>query len=140
LKSGRHRFTGFTLIEVLVALMVIAFALAAAIKTTGTIVVNSVYLQDKTFAHWVAMNRLAEIQVENNWPPVGKKNGEEEMAGREWQWRTEVKETPGRDRDMRRIDIWVTPAGADEESSVAMLTGFVKRPSQGLGLPQGDLP
>ena len=54
---------GFTLLEVLVALAVIAIALASIIKAVGTGAANASYLRDKTFAHWVAANRLAQMQI-----------------------------------------------------------------------------
>ena len=60
----RHRTQrGFTLVEVLVALTIIAIALAAIIGTVSAMVRNYSSLQEKTFSHWVAMNKMAEIHM-----------------------------------------------------------------------------
>jgi general secretion pathway protein I len=124
------RTRGFTLLEVLVALAVIAFALASLIKVTGGGAANAAYLRDKTFAHWVAENRLAQMSTRKNfWPSTGTDDGEMEMAGREWFWTTRVKDTP--DRDMRRIDVEVRLEDDEDLAPVAMLTGFAARPEAG---------
>lgn len=124
---------GFTLLEVLVALAVIAFALASLVKVAGLGAANAAYLRDKTFAHWVAQNRLAEMKTkENLWPAIGAKEGEVAMAGREWIWVTRVKNTP--DPDMRRIDIEVRLED-DDLAPVTVLTGFIARPARGSPQP-----
>lgn len=124
---------GFTLLEVLVALTVIAFALGSIIKVTGSGAANASYLRDKTFAHWVAANHLAQIQTKDNpWPSKGKDDGEMEMAGREWFWTTQVSDTP--DPDMRRIEIKVRMDDDEDLPAVSTLTGFiVKPPPRGAG-------
>ncbi len=59
--GARHR--GFTLLEVLVALAVLAIAMAALIKTGGENTRSAAYLRDKTLAQWVAMNVIAEQRL-----------------------------------------------------------------------------
>src|SRR5690606_35543100 len=83
---------------------------------------NSTYLRDKTVAHWVAMNRLTEVRLQPNPPAIDESSGEVEMAGRTWRWTMEVTQTPV--ETMRRIDIRVRPEEADEDSSMAAITGF----------------
>jgi general secretion pathway protein I len=118
---------GFTLLEVLVALVVIAFALTSLVKVTGTGAANASYLRDKTFAHWIALNRLTELQAkERYWPSKGVDDGKEEMAGREWFWASEVKDTP--DPDMRRVDIAVRLDDDEDVPPLTVLTGFLARP------------
>jgi len=86
--STRHT-RGMTLIEVLVALVIIAVALSAAIRSVNAGVVNTDYLKQKSFAHWVAMNQVAEQQVtlfdgaQDEWTQV-------EMAGQDWHINTKV--------------------------------------------------
>lgn len=132
---------GFTLLEVLVALVVIALALASIIKVVGSGAANAAYLRDKTFAHWVAANRLAQIQTKDNlWPSRGKDDGETTMAGREWFWATEVSDTP--DPEMRRIDIEVRLDDDEDTPPVTLLTGFIAKPVGGgsaAGLSSGGL-
>lgn len=122
---------GFTLIEVLIALTIIAVALAAIIKATTAATSQTTYLRDKTFAHWVAMNRLAELQVEGSWPGQGNSSGTVEMAGPEedplvWRWTQTVKNTP--DPGVRQVDIEVLLNETGEEPLVT-LTGYLARPS-----------
>jgi len=118
---------GFTLLEVLVALAVLALALAAIIQAGGGYAANQVYLRDRVMADWVARNLLMEYQIKKEWPRVGDSTGDEEMAGRRWEWRTDVSETD--DEDLRRIDIQVRPEDSDEDASpLVVLSGFLKNP------------
>lgn len=113
---------GFTLIEVIVALVVIALGMLGVIQAVSQTAGNSGYLRDKTVAHWVAMNRLTEIRLQKSAPGVDKTSDEVEMAGRRWKWTMNVTQTPV--ETIRRIDITVRPADAKEGSSLASLTGF----------------
>lgn len=119
---------GFTLVEVLVALAVLAVALSAIVKAGADYAGNQAYLQERSFAYWVARNRLNELLLEPDWPPVGNRDGEVEFAGTEWTWRSRIQATP--DEDVRRIDIEVWHAGSDEDDEVplARLSGFRERP------------
>lgn len=119
---AEHRHRGFTLIEVVVALIVVSLGMLAVIETVGGTARNSGYLRDKTVAHWVAMNKLTEVRLQANAPAIDKSSDEVEMAGREWRWTMEVKQTPV--ESIRRIDISVRPAEAPEKSSMASVSGF----------------
>jgi len=112
---------GFTLLEVLVALAILAIALAAAIKVSIENAENASYLRDKTLAHWVAMNVLTEIQVRGEWPALGQKKGSAMMAEREWYWTVKVSETV--DDELRRLDVQVH--SRENEGAVVSLVGFV---------------
>ncbi len=128
---------GFTLLEVLVALTVIALALGSIIKVTGAGAANASYLRDKTLAHWVAANRLAQMQIKDNpWPTKGGDEGTVEMAGREWFWTTEVLDTP--DPEMRRVNINVRLEDDEDAPPVSILTGFIIKPPR--NTPAGTLP
>jgi general secretion pathway protein I len=122
LRSFRHDQRGFTLIEVVVALIVVSLGMLAVIETVGGTARNSSYLRDKTIAHWVAMNKLTEVRVLPNAPAVDKTSDEVEMAGRDWRWTMEVKQTQV--ESIRRIDISVRPAEAPDKSSMASISGF----------------
>ena len=120
--SQSRRQRGFTLIEVVVALIVVSLGMLAVIETVGGTARNSSYLRDKTVAHWVAMNKLTEVRLLPNAPPVDKSSDEVEMAGRDWRWTMEVKQTPV--ETIRRIDISVRPSEAPDKSSMASISGF----------------
>lgn len=130
------RAAGFTLLEVLVALVVLALSLGAVIQATADYTINQAYLRDRTFAEWVARNRLAEEQLAGEWPSIGQTKGEAEfplagadMPGREWRWVVQVIQTP--EEDLRRLDISVYPANVDidkDTTPMADLSGFIGKP------------
>jgi general secretion pathway protein I len=114
--------SGFSLIEVLAALVVVSLGMLGVIEAVSQTASNTAYLRDKTLAHWVAMNRLTEMRLDGQAPRVAKSSDEIEMAGRRWRWTTTVTQTPV--QSMRRIDVSVRLADGDEASSLASVTGF----------------
>lgn len=90
----KRAIKGFTLLEVLVALAVAGIGLAGVIKVAGSNAYNAQYLQEKTLAQWVALNRIATLRVREEFPSVGTAKGDDEMAGRKWYWRQETRATP----------------------------------------------
>jgi general secretion pathway protein I len=103
---------GFTLLEVLVALAVLAIGLGAVITAAGQSAGNIRYLRDRTIAGWIAENKLNELLLAQAWPELSNIQGTAAMAGREWRWETRVSNTP--DPDMRRLEVAV---GAIEQDS-----------------------
>lgn len=89
MKIFNKKFSGFTLIEVLVALTIIAIALGSLVKSSGDHTRSVGFLKQKTLAHYVAMNEIALLHVKNTWPDLGKKDKSTEMAGHEWFWTLE---------------------------------------------------
>jgi general secretion pathway protein I len=120
------RARGFTLIEVLIALAFLAIAMSAIIATVGTSIRNAAELQDKTFAHWVAMNELTTLRLAPVWPAVGTQKGNAEMADWKWNWQAKISTT--QDPDLLRVDIDVSSA-LTPEVVAASLTGFIGRPA-----------
>lgn len=118
---------GFTLIEVLAALVVLALTLGGIMNAAAFYGRNAVYLQDRTLAGWVANNQMVKVQLDRAWVPEGRSNGKIEMAQREWQWEREVEETP--DERLRRVTIRVRLADADDDDAwLAKLSGFFAQP------------
>ncbi|HTE41188.1 MAG TPA: type II secretion system minor pseudopilin GspI, partial [Steroidobacteraceae bacterium] len=76
------RMAGFTLIEVMAALIIVSLGMLAVIQAVSQTANNTAYLREKTIAHWVAMNRLTEFRLTQQSPPIGESSGEVEMAGR----------------------------------------------------------
>lgn len=120
---------GFTLIEVLVALVVFVAVALALDSTMTSNVVSTTRLEEKTLAGWVASNKLVELQVYQRWPENGRQDDEAEFAGRTWFVRTEVGDGPF--PDTRRVDIEVGPkpdAAMEEKHPVTTLTALLVRP------------
>ena len=115
---------GFTLIEVLVALAIIAIALGALLSTSGSQASSAGYLKQKTLAHWVAMNELTRLNAEKRFPDLGKARGSVEMAGVEWYWQRETLETE--DKSARQVSYTVYLDKAREQN-LARVTGYVIR-------------
>ena len=130
LNAAKHRTceSGFTLVEVLVALVIIAVALAAIIGTVSATISNYSHLQEKTFAHWVAMNKLTEIHAKKQWPALRKTKGSMMMAGQEWFWEMEVEKLPELQQALRKVIIRVK-LKEDAENSITSVSGFVGRPT-----------
>jgi general secretion pathway protein I len=118
---------GFTLLEILVALAIIAIALTAVVVETGQHVNSTIHMRDRTLAHWVAMNRVTEQLAAEQWPSVGISNGVAEMADREWFWSMTISSTP--DSDIRRIDVEVR-ADRDRDNPNASVIAYLPRPAQ----------
>ena len=121
----RCRSGGFTLIEILVALAVIAIGTAAVVAAVSGNVGNAAYLEDRTLAHWVAMNKVAEMQVAAQWPSTGTQHGDSLLAARDWYWELKVSET--NDPDVRRMDVTVS-GDQDQRDTLAALVAYVGRP------------
>jgi general secretion pathway protein I len=120
--SNRSAQSGFTLLEVLAALVIISLGMLGVIEAVGQTASNASRMRDRTIAHWVGMNRLAAVRLEARPPKIDKTSDEVEMAGRRWRWTMEVTQTPV--ESLRRIDIRVAEADSDEERSLVSVTGF----------------
>jgi general secretion pathway protein I len=114
--------SGFTLIEVVVALLVVSLGMLGVIQAVSQTASNSGYLRDKTLAHWVGMNRLTEVRLQKSAPSIDKSSDEVEMGGRTWKWTMDVTQTPV--ETIRRIDITVRPEDSPEGTKLATVTGF----------------
>jgi general secretion pathway protein I len=110
-----RRQTGFTLIEVLVALAIVAIGMAALLSALSSSADSASYLRDKTFAEWVALNRIEEVRLANALPQEGKTDGEVELANRKWKWQQEVMKTEV--TGILRVDVRVKPTEISGDSN-----------------------
>jgi general secretion pathway protein I len=117
------RVAGFTLLEVLVAVFVLAIALSAIIAGGSNYARNATTLREKTLALWVAHNRLTELDIQSVWPATGTSNDDVTMGGIVWTWRTDIKETP--DPTLHRVDIVVQKKGETGLYNYAALSSFI---------------
>jgi general secretion pathway protein I len=124
--AGRN--TGFTLIEVLVALVIVAVGMSVLMGALSSSAKSVVYMQDKTFAEWLALNKIAMLRValqQGQLPPQTSTNGDTDYAGRSWHWRQDVvaSQVPG----INRIDVKVRPKeikGGDDDSWYVTVSGL----------------
>ena len=119
-RCGRR--TGFTLIEVLVALAIVSIALLSALRAAGQGTSNVDELRSRLLAGWVAENLLAEHRARADWLPLGIQRGTSREGGLDFAWREEIIATPN--AAFRRVDVRVF-ATAEESHSLAHLAGFI---------------
>jgi general secretion pathway protein I len=115
---------GFTLVEVLVALMIVAMGLAALMLTVSSTARTSGYLRDKTLAQWMALNRLSEVRLNLTKFGQNTDTGEVYFANRTWHYDTRYFDT--RIPTMKRVVVRVYAGDAKTKGNpVAESTGFL---------------
>lgn len=119
-----HSQDGFTLIEVLIALLIVATALGTVSKVMLDAARNGGTLVDRTAAQWVGLNQLSVLKLRRQWP-VRSESGKEEMMQRTWVWRQSAEATP--DDNVLRVTIDVRLENADDDELSASVTGFVAK-------------
>jgi len=122
---------GFTLIEVLAALVIVALGMIAAIQAVTQSARNGTYLRDKTLAHWIGMNVLTERRLQASAPDIAESTGRVEFADQQWQWTTKVTQTQV--ASLRRIDIAVHRAETPDGTPLANVSGFYGEAIGGAG-------
>lgn len=122
-----HRMTlrGFTLLEVMIALVIVSLGMMAVNIQLNRYVVSAAYIQEKTLASWIASNQLTLMSITPQWPSIGTTQGEEEFAQRLWLWQAEVSETPI--DNLRRVDITVSLVD-DPEFEIHAMSAFLEPP------------
>lgn len=115
---------GFTLVEVLVALAVLAIALAAVLRAMGHSIDLATELRQRTVALWAAEERATDHQLRRDWPSIDTTDGTMKFGEREWRWREQVTKTPL--DELRRVEIEIrAPDSPDVLGRVAV---FLRKP------------
>jgi general secretion pathway protein I len=118
--AGRRTARGFTLIEVLVALTIVAVAMMAALRAAGSLTQSSSDLRARTLAQWSAENRLAQMRVQAEWPAPGRTRFDCSQAGVQMTCQEDVFATPN--AAFRRVELSVFEGQGT--ARLARLVGF----------------
>jgi general secretion pathway protein I len=114
---------GFTLVEVLVALAIVAVTLAAGIQAAGSLTHNAVRLDEVTQAQWCADNQLASLKLAKVYPPVGDSDFTCNQLGTTFSGKLVVRPTPN--PNFRRVDTQLfNPDGAPVLSLSTVLSRY----------------
>jgi general secretion pathway protein I len=125
---------GFTLVEVLVALTVVALGLTALMVAVSGTARTSGYLRDKTIAQWIALNRLTQVRLMVNKLGDNQDTGQLDFAGRKWHYDTRYFDTQF--QSMKRVEVRVYVGDANTKSNpIARSTGFM---GTSVGIPGGS--
>ena len=119
------RVKAFTLIEVMVALAIIALSLTAVAAKMGRMIDTSNSMRERTYASWIAQNQITEMRLLNELPEVTATSGEIEYANATWYWRAVVSESGI--ENLYRVD--VTVSFPDIDTRVRSVTGFIGEPT-----------
>lgn len=132
--------SGFTLIEVLVALAVVVVSFMAIYGVILQMVGATTLMQEKTLASWVAFDRITELRVAQEFPAAGKRKDVTEMGGVPWQYEIEIRTTDS-DR-IRQVIVKVAPE-SEPENIIGLASGALVRnnslpPGAPGGIPGGS--
>lgn len=113
----------------MVALVIVALSLTAVAASMGQMMDAANSMRNRTYASWIALNRIAEIRLAFQEPEVAATSGELEYANTDWEWRAVVSESGV--EQLYRIDVSVSLAGSEDViRTVTGFTGPVGEPRQ----------
>ena len=116
---------GFTLLELLVAMAILTIVAVTALNNNSAMIANTTYLKKKTLAHWVTMNKAAELRLVGRWVNQKGLQGVAVMAGQRWHWQATGKKTS--DPDIQLINIEVRENDDRSEPPLTSLTMYLGR-------------
>lgn len=117
-----HIQKAFTLLEVLVAMSVLAIGMLTLVKVSTQNTIQTSYLKEKTFAHWVAVNKMNEVKLESSWPDKGKSSGTVTMANRDWYWKLKVSDYGKTSEKTRILELDVRLEERNEDALISYIS------------------
>lgn len=119
-----RRQRGFTLVEVMVALVIVALSLGAVSASVSQMADAAISMRERTYASWIAQNKITEMRLANVLPEVAETSGDIVYAGQEWLWSANVSETGV--ENLYRVDVTVALAASGDD--VRTVSGFIGEP------------
>ena len=113
--------SGFTLIEIMVALVIVSIALLAGTQAVSALTRGAQRQSDVLLAQLCAENELTKMRLSKQMPGVGDSTGSCMQAGKEFNLRTEVRTTPN--PSILRVDAWVL----DQDKPVLNISSVIGR-------------
>ena len=120
------RRRAFTLIEVMVALAIIALSLTAVATKMGRMIDTSNSMRERTYASWIAQNKITELRLANVIPDVSATSGEIDYANTTWRWRAVISESGI--ENLFRVDVAVSYGEGNSDDVIRTVTGFIGEP------------
>ncbi len=136
--ARRSAARGFTLLEAMVALVIVALGMMAVNTQLNRYAAAAVYIEQKTLASWIATNKLTELSVGPSWPALGDSDEDVEFAGQKWRCAIKVQETGV--KNLHRVDVSVSFA-SDPKRVVHKVSALIEPPAPpGFAPPQWSSP
>jgi general secretion pathway protein I len=130
--AERRRASGFTLLEAMVALVIVALGMMAVNGQLNRYVVAAGFVEEKTLASWIATNEITALSVGQTWPDLGSRDEDVDFAARKWRCHIVVSATDV--TNLHRVDVSVALADAPERV-LHKVSGLVEPPA-----PAGFMP
>ena len=121
------KIKGFTLLEVMVALVFFSLIGMVLQQVTASTVNQYLSVRHKMFSSWLAENKLTELQLSKSLPPAKESKEDVEFANEEWQIISKIKKTENPDINKVDVEIYHIDASSNEKHRKLTLTGFIGR-------------
>ena len=108
----------------MVALVIVALSLSAVVASVSQMVYAATAMQERTYANWIALNKISEVRLSDAAPEVSEDDDEVHFANIDWALTTTISETQV--ENLYRIDVAVSYAGTDQ--AIRTVTGFIGEP------------
>jgi len=136
--SRLSRARGFTLLEAMVALVIVALGMMAVNGQLNRYVVAASFVEEKTLASWIGTNQITALRVGTTWPAGGTHDEDGEFAQRKWRCHIVVTETDV--MNLHRVDVSVSLKD-NPERVIDKVSGLVEPPvPAGIPPPRWALP